>query len=189
DQGWYPEAAQPGEGRVGVGSRGRGDVVVEAAPLVECDDQYGPAPHRAAGDRLVDRVEEGVTVAYVPVRVVIAGQAVDGLEEQWRLHVRHGGQVAAGRIAEERVPGPADAGVLEPPEGEEGQVVVVVRAGDAGLRQPVPDGRHRGKPEAVVDPVGLCGVQVQPVWDGGPESGGEVVVAYRPHRRGRAGER
>src|SRR5262249_39428987 len=106
-----------------------GEVVrrgVEAAPLVECDDQYGPAPHRAAGDRLVDGVEEGVTVAYVPVRVVIAGQAVDGLEEQRRVHVRHGGQVAAGRIAEERVPGLADAGVLEPPEGEEGQVVVVV---------------------------------------------------------------
>src|SRR5207248_1452657 len=126
DQGRYPEPAQPGHRRVHVRGGGRRYVVEEAAPLVEGDDQYRSRPRRRLGDRAVHAVHGGLTVADVAVRVVVLGQPVDRLQEQRRVHIGHRRQVTGRRVVQERVVGVADAEVLQAPQGQERQVVVVV---------------------------------------------------------------
>ncbi len=62
-------------GRVGI-RRGAGrDVVEEAAPLVEVDDEHRLGPGRAAGDRLVDIGQETLPDPDVAVRMIVAARA------------------------------------------------------------------------------------------------------------------
>src|SRR5437588_4074990 len=66
---------------------------------------------------------------------------------------------------------------------------LIVLTGHSGRAQPVPDGRQRGGADAVVQPVGLRAVQVDPVGEGRAEGGGVVVVAGGPGRCSVAEER
>ena len=87
-------------------------------------------------------------------------------------------------VREEVGEGMGDTHVLRAPQGQERDVGVVVLPAQSGGGQPVPDGGHRGGRGGVVDPVGLRGVQVEPVGVGLGHHRGEVAVAHRPGRRG-----
>lgn len=123
---------------IGSGDPWRRDVLEEAAPFIEGDDENGVAPGRAGRKCLVDVHEEGVAVSDVRVGMIIVARSVveDGIG---RVNERDCGKVTSGGIIQEigkqrcRVP------VAKSPERQVGEIVEVIAMAHAGGGQAVED--------------------------------------------------
>jgi hypothetical protein len=113
------EAAQR-EGGVDVRRLGGRQVLEEAAPLVEVDDEDGVLPAGPGRHRAVGAVEPRLAGADVAVRMVVRGEALL-LAQERRVDEGDLGEAAGGAVGEEVVVGVGDAGVLRPQSPRKGR--------------------------------------------------------------------
>src|SRR6267142_3413525 len=182
DHGGYAQAEQSfaihevGVDIVGSGGSRRRYVLEEAAPFVKIYDEDGVRPVRAVGHGLECVVEEAISFANVGVRmIVIAGavveNGVDGIYEGDR------GQGSGGCGEKKICVGPRDARVLWSPEPEKWKVGIVVVGADTCGREPVPNCGEGAGSCRVAEPIGLRGVQENPIREGRAKDRREIAVA------------
>src|SRR5205823_15073917 len=117
------------------------NVVEEAAPFVEIDDEDRAAPRGALRDGRIDTVHHRLASADVAVRVVVRARTGQLLQET-PVDEGDSGERPQGAVSVERVDRATDGQVLAAPQPQERQVGVVVPAYEAPGGQPVPDGRQ-----------------------------------------------
>ena len=166
----------------------RRHVIVEATPFVVVDDQQCPAPLRARAQRVVDLVQEGLSVAHVGERMIVVRRAGDFAAEA-RVDVGHLRQLARRGIDEEAREGLADRHEARAEQGCQRQVVEVVAAAQACRRQAIPDRRQCRGRRGIAVAIGLARVHVHAVRVGAAENAAEVAVADGPVLRAALEER
>ena len=178
----------------------RGDVVVEAAALVEVEDEDQLVPVRAVGQGVVDLGHEGLGHLHAAVGVVVVRGAVElGVGGVVRVHEHDVGQRPRLGVVEELADVVRDVVVLlAGEEARHGLAEVVVAGGQAGVLHPVEDGEvevHRsGLTRGGVD-AGDVEVRgraelVEAVGPGRSQHRGEVLVerGVALHQGGEDGE-
>ena len=136
DESGYPESAQL-MCKVGVGRVRWWYVLKKTAPLVVLDDEQRVRPVLTGGRRVVDPVEEGLAVADVRERVIVAGESELRAEESW-LDETYVGERAGGRRTEECWDRGTNGEVLRAPEREKGHIAEKVATTHPAGKEEIP---------------------------------------------------
>ena len=152
--------------------------IEKAARLIAIHNQHCVLPAWAAGDCLVDLVEEGLARPHVCVGMVVVAIAI---VEEGELGIEEGDsrEIAGGCVVQEIREKGRYADVFVSPKGENWYVREVVLIANARGHEAVPDGRQSGHVASVGEPVSLCGMLEDAIRRGGTENRGEIVIEGR----------
>src|SRR5260370_8253388 len=113
-------------------------MVEEAAPLIEVDDEYRPAPRGAARHRRIDAVHHRFAPAHITMRMVVRPRPGQLLEET-SIDERDVRKRPCRAVNEECADRTADRYVLPAPQPEEGHIREVVATVQSRRAEAIPD--------------------------------------------------